>query len=74
MTAQEAINNIAIVISNARMTGPEHDALRQSIAFVVQRCKLADELEKQIAEVAEAKKEVKEETKPEFGKVIDEDN
>lgn len=59
MKVQEAIQNIAIVISNARMTGPEHDALRQSITFVVQRCKVADELEKQIAEDKESKKEEK---------------
>ena len=44
MTPQEAIDNITIVISNARMTGPEHDALKQSIILVAQRCKLADEL------------------------------
>ncbi len=47
MTPQEAINNIAIVVSNARMTEPEHDALKQSIALVAQRCKLADELAKE---------------------------
>lgn len=47
MTVQEAIQNIATVVANTRMTGPEHDALKQSIAVVVQRCKLADELEKE---------------------------
>lgn len=56
MTAQEAVQNISIVVSNARMTGPEHDALRQSIAFVVQRCKLADELEKEKKEKDAAEK------------------
>ncbi len=47
MTVQEAINNIATVVSNARMTEPEHDALKHSITLVAQRCKLADELAKE---------------------------
>lgn len=63
MTVQDALQNIRIVVSNTRLTGPETDALRQSIAFVTQRCKVADELEKAAQEDAELKKEVKNETK-----------
>lgn len=48
MIVQEALTNIGVVVSNARMTGPEHDALKQSIALVAQRCKRADELEEEI--------------------------
>ncbi len=55
MIVQEALNNITIVVSNTRMTGPEHDALKQNIVFITQRCKLADELEKKIAEIKKEK-------------------
>ncbi len=57
MIGQEALQNITIVISNARMTSSEHDALKQNIAFVAQRCKRADELEKQIKEREDAAEE-----------------
>lgn len=46
MTVQEALQNVNIVVENARMTGPERDALRESIKLVLQRCQRADELEK----------------------------
>ena len=46
MTIQEALQNVNIVVENARMTGPERDALRQSIRLIIQRCQRADELEK----------------------------
>lgn len=60
LTVQEALQNIDIVVSNARMTGPKHDALKQSIELVTQRCKLADELEKANQASEEGKKEVDE--------------
>ncbi len=56
MTVQEALQNIDIVVSNVQMKRQEHAALQQSITLIKQRCKRADELEK---EKQEAKKEVK---------------
>lgn len=47
MTVQEALQNIGVVVSNARMTGPEHDALKESILLIAKRCQRTDELEKQ---------------------------
>jgi len=47
MTVQEALQNVAIVTSNAKMTGQEHDALRESIKLLVQRCNVADALERE---------------------------
>lgn len=57
MTIPEALQNIDVVVSNVPMKRQEHLALQQSIALVQQRCKRADELEK---EKEDAKKEVKE--------------
>lgn len=51
MTIQEALQNIDIVVSNARMNRQEHAALQESIAIVAQRCQLVDELEKNIKEL-----------------------
>lgn len=45
LTVQEALNNIANVVSGARMTGPEHDALKESIGIVTGRCQVAHKLE-----------------------------
>jgi len=50
MNVQQALNNMVMVIEAALMNGKERDALRQSIQLVAQRCKRADELEKQVAE------------------------
>lgn len=47
MTIQDALQNIRVVVSEARMKFDEHVALQQSINLVEQRCKLADELEKE---------------------------
>lgn len=63
MNVQDALKNIVIVVEAALMNGQERDALRQSISIVVQRCKIADDLEKQIA----AKKEL--ETKEDGDKI-----
>lgn len=49
-TIQEAVRNIATVISGTRMTDPEHTELKQNIQLVVQRCQLADKLEKENSE------------------------
>lgn len=57
MTIQEALQNIDVVVSNTQMKREEHQALQQSISIIAQRCKLADELEK------EAKKNKKKEKK-----------
>lgn len=57
MTVQEALQNIVNVVSNAKMTGPEHDALRQSIGLVAQRCKLAGESEDAAKADQESQKE-----------------
>lgn len=46
MKVQEAIKNVATVILNARMTGPEHSTLQQNLTLIMQRCERADELEK----------------------------
>jgi len=51
------------VVSNAKMTGPEHDALKESIKLIVGRCNVADELEKANQEVKESQKEVDENEK-----------
>lgn len=56
MTIPEALQNIDVVVSNVPMKRQEHVALQQSIVLVQQRCKRADELEK---EKEEGKKEVK---------------
>lgn len=45
MTVQQAFGNVINVVSNAHMTGPEHDALKDSIKLIAERCKVADELE-----------------------------
>jgi len=58
MTVNEALKNIDIIVANARMNRQEHDALRQSVILVAQRCKRADELEKEKQAEKEAKKEV----------------
>jgi len=58
LTVDEALQNIDIIVANARMNRQEHDALRQSVALVAQRCKRADELEKEKQTAEEAKKEV----------------
>lgn len=47
MTIQEALQNIDIVVSNVQMKRGEHAALQESIGLIAQRCKRADELEKQ---------------------------
>lgn len=59
MTIQKALQNINIVTSNARMTGPEHEALKESILLIAKRCQRADELEKQNEVEKAGKKEVK---------------
>jgi hypothetical protein len=59
MTVNEALQNIDIIIANTKMNRQEHDALRQSVTLVVQRCKLADELEKEKQAAKVTKKEVK---------------
>lgn len=59
LTVQEALKNIVAVTSNARMTGQEHDILKQSINTVAQRCNKADELEQANQAAKEVKKEVK---------------
>lgn len=56
LTLQEAFNNIVTVVSNAKMTGPEHDSLRESIKIIAGRCEVADKLE---GAIQGAKKEVK---------------
>jgi len=58
LTVDEALKNIDIIVANARMNRQEHDALRQSVILVAQRCKRADELEKEKQAEKEAKKEV----------------
>ncbi len=57
MVIQQAIKNVAVVVSNAKMTGSEHQTLQQNIQFIAQRCERADELEKKF------KKELKKESK-----------
>ena len=47
MTIQEALQNIDIVVSNVQMKRAEHAALQESISLIAQRCKRADELEKE---------------------------
>ena len=58
MTVNEALQNIDIVVAATKMNRQEHDALRQSVTLVAQRCKRADELEKEKQTAEEAKKEV----------------
>ena len=45
-SVQQAIKNITIVVANVRMTRQEHQQLQQDLMLVVQRCELADKLEK----------------------------
>jgi hypothetical protein len=47
MTIQEALQNIDVVVSNARMNRQEHTALQQSISIVAKRCEVADKLEEE---------------------------
>ncbi len=47
MNIQEALQNIDIVVSNVSMKRAEHQALQQSVSLIAQRCKRADELEKE---------------------------
>ena len=63
MTIQQAIKNVAVVVSNTRMTDPEHQTLRQNIQLISVRCERADELEKKF------KKELKKESKDGKSKV-----
>lgn len=48
MTVNEALQNIDIIVAATKMNRQEHDALRQSVMLVANRCKRADELEKEI--------------------------
>ena len=57
MTVQEALQNIDIVVSNVPMKRAEHQALQQSVSLIAQRCKRADELEKEKQETEETGKE-----------------
>ena len=50
MTIQEALNNIDVVVSNARMLRAEHDALKESMLIITNRLQLANTLEKELAE------------------------
>ncbi len=59
MTVDEALNNIDIVVAGTKMNRQEHDALRQSVILVAQRCKRADELEKEKQAAGELVKEAK---------------
>lgn len=59
MTVDEALQNIDVVVANTKMNRQEHDTLRQSVITVAQRCKLANELEKEKQACEKAKKEVK---------------
>ena len=56
LTVQEAIKNIIVVVRNSKMNGDEHDALRDSMNLVAQRCELADKLEKEKNDAEAAKK------------------
>jgi len=58
LTVDEALKNIDIIVANTRMNRQEHDALRQSVMLVANRCKRADDLEKEKQAGKEAKKEV----------------
>lgn len=59
MTVNEALQNIDIVVANARMNRQEHDSLRESVRTVALKCKRADELE-QIIKNQKAEKEKEE--------------
>lgn len=59
MTVNEALQNIDIVVANARMNRQEHESLVQSVRLVASRCKQADELEQEKIAVKEVVKEVK---------------
>ena len=48
MTIQEAFTNVDVVVSNARMLRAEHNSLTESMTMIVERLKLADELEKEV--------------------------
>ena len=60
LTVNEAMKNIIVVVRSSKMNGDEHDALRDSIQLIAQRCELADELEKEKNEADAAKKIPKE--------------
>jgi hypothetical protein len=53
MTIDEALQNIDIVVAAVKMNRQEHDALRQSVALVANRCKRVDDLEKEIKRMKE---------------------
>ncbi len=63
MTIQQAIKNVAVVVSNAMMKAGEHATLQQNIQLISVRCERADELEKKF------KKELKKEKKDGKSKV-----
>lgn len=63
LTIQQAFDNVINVVSNAKMTGPEHDALKESVGLIAGRCKVADELE----EVAKAEQESEKQKEEEDG-------
>ena len=50
MNIEQAIQNIDILIQNTRMTRQEHVELDSNLKLLVARAKLADKLEKEIAE------------------------
>lgn len=63
LTVQDALNNIAVVVSDAKMTGPEHEALKKSIVIITGRCNTATKFEKaaiEAAKLAEANKPAEE--------------
>ena len=54
LTVNEALQNIDIIVAATKMNRQEHDALRQSVILVANRCKRADELEKEIEKIKES--------------------
>jgi hypothetical protein len=51
MTVKEAIKNLDIVVSNSRMTRPEHEALLESLKTISVTCEEVDELKKENSEL-----------------------
>ena len=47
MTITEALQNVDNVVANSRLLRQEHFALVESVKLIMERCRIADELEKE---------------------------
>ena len=55
MTITEALQNVDNVVANSRLLRQEHFALVESVKLIMERCRIADELENEKSSVDKKK-------------------